>query len=113
MNEEHISEDVRYFGVPLTNASLAARISLAMQPRKFWCIDPTDTVEIRMGNFGIAAEEPVTIPQFFKNAFKMWPNVKALCWKDKKEGPWKSLTYTEYKQLVYNVAKSFLRVMYK
>ena len=61
---------------------------------------------------GITAKEPVTIPQFFKETFMKWPEVKALCWKDKKGEPWKSLTYKRYKQLVYNVAKSFLKVMY-
>ena len=64
------------------------------------------------GRSGIAAKQPVTIPQFFMERFKAWPEVKALCWKDNMEEPWKSKTYTEYKQLVYSVAKSFLKVMY-
>ena len=61
---------------------------------------------------GIAAKKCVTIPQSFKETFTKWPGVKALCWKDKKDDPWKYLTYREYKQLIYYVAKSFLKVMY-
>ena len=64
-----------------------------------------------MGDSGITAEKPVTIPQFFKKAFDTWPEVNALSWKDKKEESWKNYTYAEYKQLVYNVAKSFLKVI--
>ena len=77
-----------------------------------WCIDCTGTVDIRMGNSGIAAEEPETIPQLFTRAFEKWPEIEALRWQDKKEEQWKSLTYAEYKKLVYNVAKSFRKVMY-
>ena len=80
--------------------------------RKLRCVDPTGTIDIPMGNTGITANKPQTIPQFFTKTCETWPEVKALCWKDKKGDPWKSLTYREYKQLVYNVAKSFLKVVY-
>ena len=80
--------------------------------RRLRCVDPEGTVDIPIGNTGITVNKPMTIPQFFTKTFEAWPEVKALCWKDKKEEPFKSLTYAEYKQLVYNVAKSFLKVMY-
>ena len=67
-------------------------------------------MDIQKKESGIAAEEPVTIPDLFKKSFKAWPKEKALCWKDKKGGKWESLSYTEYKSLIYNVAKSFLKV---
>ena len=79
-------------------------------PRKLRCIDPSGTVDIRVGKTGIGASKPITVPTFFENAFKTYPDVKALCWKDKKEDPWRSLTYAQYKRLIYNVAKSFLKV---
>ena len=72
------------------------------------CTDPTKTVDILTRDFD--ANEPVTIPKFFEKTFKKWPKVKALCWKDKKEGPRKSLTYIQYKKQIYDVAKSFLKV---
>ena len=56
-----------------------------------------------MGNSGIATDEPVTIPQFFTKTFEALPEVKALCWKDKKEDTQKSLTHTEYKNLIYKL----------
>ena len=74
--------------------------------------NPAKPVNKRSGRSGIAAKKPVTIPKFFIERFNVWPKVKALCWKDKMVEPWQSKTYTEYKQLVYNVAKSFLKVMY-
>ena len=80
--------------------------------RRLRCVDPEGTVDIPIGSTGITVNKPVTIPQFFTKTFEAWPEVKALCWKDKKEEPFKSITYAEYKQLVYNVAKSFLKVMY-
>jgi len=68
-------------------------------------------VDIALAKSGIAALPPITIPEFYKQTFNNAPNVKALCWKDNKEGPWRSMTYAEYKKLIYNVAKSFLKVM--
>ena len=67
-------------------------------------------MDILIGNTGITANKPKTIPQFFTKTFEEWPNVPALCWHDKNGYPWKSLTYAEYKKLIYNVGKSFLKV---
>ena len=85
--------------------------AIAKQPRKLRCHDPTDTVDLAIGESGITAKKPATIPEFFKKTFDEMPDVKALCWKDKKEDPWHSMTYSEYKKLIYNVAKSFLKVI--
>ena len=80
--------------------------------RKLRCCDPTDTVNILLGKSGISSINPVTIPKLYERVFNKIPNGKALCWKDNKGGPWQSMTYAEYKKLIYNVAKSFLKVMY-
>ena len=81
------------------------------QPRKMYCLDPTDTVDIAIGESGIRALKPMTIPQFIKRTVDKIPDGKALCWKDNKEASWQSLTYTEYLKLIYNTAKSFLKVL--
>ena len=81
-------------------------------PKKLRCFDPTGTVDILMGTAGITGDKPTTISQFLKKTIESWPDVNALCWKDKKEEPWKSLTYAQYEKLIYNVAKSFIKVMY-
>ena len=81
------------------------------QPRKVYCLDPTDTVDIAIGESGIRALKPMTIPQFIKRTVDKIPDGKALCWKDNKEASWQSLTYTEYLKLIYNTAKSFLKVL--
>ena len=85
---------------------------VAKQLQKLLCSDPTGTVDIRMGSSGITADKLMTVAQFFNKTFDWIPNNTALCWKNKKEDPWQSITYTEYKALIYNVAKSFLKVMY-
>lgn len=85
---------------------------VAKQPRQLRCFDPAGTVDIAMGRSGVEARKPVTVAHFFQQSFDQLPNHPALCWKNKKEDPWQSLTYTEYKKLIYNVAKSFLKVMY-
>ena len=76
------------------------------------CIDPTKTVHISRGVTGVEADEPVTIPQLYNRIFRKKPNGKALCWKGK-SGQWQSISYIEYKKLIYNVAKSFLKVLYQ
>jgi len=80
--------------------------------RKLRCCDVTDTVDILLGESAISSVNPVTIPQLYERVFIKIPNGKALCWKDSKEGPWQSITYAEYKNLIYNVAKSFIKVIY-
>ena len=85
---------------------------VAKRQRKFRCCNPTDTVDIAIGASGFAANKPMTVPQFLQRTCDKVPNGVALCWKDKKEDPWQSLTYAQYKKLIYNVAKSFLKVMY-
>ncbi|XP_065908687.1 long-chain-fatty-acid--CoA ligase ACSBG2-like isoform X2 [Dysidea avara] len=79
-------------------------------PRKLRCFDPSDTVDITMGESGVAAIKPVTIPEYYQSTFDKMPHKKALCWKDNKDGPWESLTYGEYKKLIFSVAKSLLKL---
>jgi len=78
--------------------------------RKVRCFDPSDKVDIAIGESGITAKKPVTIPEYYQSTFDRMSHKKALCWKDNKDGPWKSLTYGEYKNLIYNIAKSLLKV---
>jgi len=73
--------------------------------------DPSKAVFISKGVTGVEAEEPVTIPQLYNRIFRMKPNEKALCWKGKND-QWQSMVYIEYKNLIYNVAKSFLKVFF-
>ena len=90
----------------------ATSIPVAKRLRKLRCCDPTDTVDIAIEASGFAAVKPMTVPQFLQKTCDKLPNGVALCWKDRKEEPWRTLTYAQYKKLIYNVAKSFLKVMY-
>ena len=82
----------------------------AKQPRKLRCCDPTETLDIAIGASGVAAIKPLTVSQFLQITCDKLPNGVALCWKDRKGDSWQSLTYAQYKKLIYNVAKSFLKV---
>jgi len=84
--------------------------TVSRRPRKLYCFDPSDTVDITLGDSGVAAIKPVTIPEYYQSTFDKMSQKKAFCWKDSKDGPWESLTYGEYKKLIYSVAKSLLKV---
>jgi len=90
---------------------MAAKPAVRRKPRRSHCCHPTETVDITIGQCGVEALPPTTIPEFFKRTFNKIPNGQALCWKDNKEDTWHSMTYLEYKKLIYNVAKSFLKVI--
>jgi len=90
---------------------MAAKPAVRRKPRRSHCCHPTETVDIAIGQSGVEALPPTTIPEFFKRTFNKIPNGQALCWKDNKEDTWHSMTYSEYKKLLYNVAKSFLKVL--
>ena len=55
--------------------------------------DPSYSLDIALGVLGMAAMKPVTIPEYYQLTFDKMPDKKALCWKDNKDGPWKSLSY--------------------
>ena len=80
-----------------------------MQAKTLCCIDRDKTVDILRGTNGVEAEEPETIPQFYNKMFRKKSDSPALHWKDG-AGQWKSMTYAEYKKLIYDVAKSFIKV---
>ena len=65
-----------------------------------------------VGESGVSALQSMTIPQFLKRTVGETPDGKALCWKDNKEDPWQSLTFTQYMKLIYDTVKSFLKVSY-
>jgi len=75
------------------------------------CHNPTDTVDIAIGESGIEAKQPITIPELYKTTFSKMPNEKALRWK-RSDGLWQCITYSEYEKLIYKVAKSFNKVSY-
>ena len=83
---------------------------VAKPTRKRRCINPSDTVDIEIGESGLRAIKPITVPQFCQKTFDKLPNGAALCWKNRHEDPWQIITYTQYKKLIYNTAKSFLKV---
>ena len=51
------------------------------------------SLDIALGMLGMAAMKPVTILEYYQLTFDKMPDKKALCWKDNKDGPWKSLSY--------------------
>ena len=67
-------------------------------------------MQIAVGKSGISALQPITIPHFIKRTVDKLPDGEALHWKDNKDGPWQSVTYAEYLKLIYDAAKSFLKV---
>ena len=77
---------------------------------KFRCFDPSDTVDIVIEEHDGHVIKLITIPLLFQSICDKLPDGVALCWKEGKEDQWQRLTYSQYRELVYNVAKSFLKV---
>ena len=78
--------------------------------RKFRCFDPSDAVDIAIEECNGHVIKPMTIPQLFQSICAKLPGGVALCWKEGRENQWQRSTYSQYKELIYNVAKSFLKV---
>ncbi len=75
---------------------------------KVYTTNPAEGVDIAMGESEIEKEEPLTIPQLFKNSVQHYGSRDALGYKE--ENQWKFIQYTEYYQLVISAAKSFIKV---
>ena len=83
--------------VPSANAGRRVRTS-----------DPIVGVDLLIGQSGVAAEKPVTVPTLLKDSVSKTPDRAALCYKE--GGSWKEITYSEYYRLCVATAKSFLKV---
>ena len=77
---------------------------------KFRCFDPSDTVDIAIEEHDGHVIKLITIPLLFQSICDKLPDGVALCWKEGKVDQWQKLTYSQYRELIYNVAKSFLKV---
>mmetsp|Transcript_26973 Transcript_26973/g.41814 ORF Transcript_26973/g.41814 Transcript_26973/m.41814 type:complete len:665 (+) Transcript_26973:133-2127(+) len=77
--------------------------------------DPKECVEIRLGNSGIAADEPKTVMSVFQANCKKFADAPALHQKvmhlsDKPaaETPWTTWTFKQYEEQVFSFAKSLI-----
>lgn len=68
-----------------------------------------DAVKIRMGSDGVAAQEPVTLPQVLYRTATNHPDVAALKYKNA-DNAWETVTYTQYRENVLKTAKVFIKL---
>lgn len=61
---------------------------------KFWAVDPSERVNIRLDSVGAAAEEPVSIPTVFQTTAEKFPTHPALVHQDHRTKEWKTTTYS-------------------
>ena len=76
--------------------------------RKVYSIDPSEPVEILMGDTELTAAEPVTIGQMFKSICERFPDHAALMYKVGEA--YEAITYKQYYDLCIRVAKSYIKV---
>ena len=73
---------------------------------KVWSVDPTEPVDVVVGEVGLAAAKPITIGHMFQEAVEKFPENPALSFKD--GDTWTTIIYTDYYNLCIRAAKSFL-----
>ncbi|XP_059616364.1 very long-chain-fatty-acid--CoA ligase bubblegum [Phlebotomus argentipes] len=66
-------------------------------------------VKLRIGNDGISAHEPISVPTLLNRAARDYPNHPALVHKNANNVSQK-VTFSEYKANVYKVAKAFIKL---
>lgn len=71
--------------------------------------DRTDAVRLRVGNEGINAAEPISVPQLLHRTAKNYPDVPALVCKDE-NNEWQTTTYRQYRENVIRTAKAFIKL---
>ena len=74
-----------------------------------YSVVPEVELPIELGACGLAAEEPITIGQMFRQTVSSYPDTPALGHKEGEE--WKKINYLEYYKLSVKAAKSFLKVI--
>jgi long-chain-fatty-acid--CoA ligase ACSBG len=70
---------------------------------------PDGRVKLRIGESGIGAEPPISIPGLLNRTVTRHPDVIALAQK-RPNGSWKKITFREYQQSIFTCAKGFLKL---
>lgn len=68
-----------------------------------------DAVRLRIGSDGIAANEPISVPQMLQRTATNYPDLPALCHKDA-DDVWQTTTYSDYRAQVLHTAKAFIKL---
>ena len=81
-----------------------------MEPTRYWTTDPLEPVKIRMGIEGIAAEEPLSVPQCLLQTAEEFPDHPALVYEDPSTHHWETVTYREYLHQVHHMARVLIHL---
>lgn len=73
---------------------------------KTW--DPKGSVKLSIGNEGVSAHPPISVPSFLKRSAEKYPNVTALA--VKRNGVWRETTFKNYYEQVRTLAKAFIKL---
>ncbi|XP_064084621.1 long-chain-fatty-acid--CoA ligase ACSBG2-like isoform X1 [Macrobrachium nipponense] len=73
---------------------------------KTW--EPTGAVKLKIGDQGVSAHTPISVPTLLKKAADKYPLTNAMC--VKRDGVWKGTTYKEYYDQVRTMAKAFIKL---
>ncbi|KAI5692056.1 hypothetical protein M8J76_008879, partial [Diaphorina citri] len=71
--------------------------------------EPHGRTRIHLGEAGVAAQPPISVPGLLGRTAAQYPDQVALCQKQE-NGEWKKVTYKEYEANVRTVAKAFLKL---
>ncbi|KAI5708124.1 hypothetical protein M8J77_016743 [Diaphorina citri] len=71
--------------------------------------EPHGRTRILLGEAGVAAQPPISVPGLLGRTAAQYPDQVALCQKQE-NGEWKKVTYKEYEANVRTVAKAFLKL---
>ena len=82
--------------------------TVVTRKNRVWSVDPTEPVDVAVGEVGLAAAKPITIGRMFQEAVEKFPENPALAFKD--GDTWTTIIYTDYYNLCIRAAKSFLKV---
>lgn len=76
---------------------------------KYATTERDESVRLRIGNDGLAACEPISVPELLKRSATNYPDLPALKQKDD-EGVWQTTTYSQYRSAVLHTAKAFIKL---
>lgn len=86
--------------------SATAKIRAA---NKYTTTKRDEAVRLRLGTEGVAALEPISVPQMLQRAATNNPDLPALKHKDA-DGVWQTTTYSQYRASVLHTAKAFIKL---
>ncbi|XP_052869909.1 very long-chain-fatty-acid--CoA ligase bubblegum [Anopheles cruzii] len=95
-------------GAP-TGPAPSATIGRVLPADSYISTDPAVPVKLRLAKEGLAARNPISVPELMNHTVRDHPDHPAMMYQDAQK-KWQTITYREYRERVHHMSKVFIKL---